>query len=176
MAAIPANQIPAEVPSNKSNEDQSTPGPHSSWQGIPPMYPFNPYFAHPPPPIPYPPYGYYPPHSMASPAAPTIPPHGVPASPATPTPPPHAQSVSMFSSPGTTMSHEVSLSDFCAKYQLTTQTQEKLATLDYTPGNKLVELLSEADWKEAGLSVLASRSFLAAHQKFCDAIRNGTWE
>ena len=39
-----------------------------------------------------------------------------------------------------------------------------------------MELLLEADWKEAGLSVLASHSFLVAHQKFCDAIRNGTWE
>ena len=74
------------------------------------------------------------------------------------------------------MSHEVSLTDFCAKYRLTTQTQDKLAALDYTPGNKLVESLSEADWKEAGLSVLASRSFLAAHRKFCEVIRKGTWE
>ena len=55
------------------------------------------------------------------------------------------------------MSHKVSLTDFCAKYRLTTQTQDKLAALDYTPGNKLVESLSEADWKEAGLSASAKQ-------------------
>ena len=73
------------------------------------------------------------------------------------------------------MSHDVSLSDFCTKYRLSAHTKERLEELDYLPGNKVVESLSEADWKEAGLSVLASRSFLAAHLDFCEAIGTGVW-
>lgn len=70
------------------------------------------------------------------------------------------------------MSHDVSLSDFCMKYWLSAHTKEKL---DYLPGNKVIESLSEADWKEAGLSVLASHSFLAVHFNFCEAIGAGAW-
>ena len=73
------------------------------------------------------------------------------------------------------MSHDVSLSDFCTKYWLSAHTKERLEELDYLPGNKVVESLSEADWKEAGLSVLASHSFLAAHLDFCEAIGTGVW-
>ncbi|KAI6020807.1 hypothetical protein PISMIDRAFT_102783 [Pisolithus microcarpus 441] len=83
---------------------------------------------------------------------------------------------STLSSPGTTMSHRVSLSEFCMKYHLSVHTQEKLAELDYTPGNKVIESLTEADWKDIGLSILSSCSFLAAHCKFCDAIHAGTWD
>ena len=117
--------------------------PHGPWQGnLYPVYPFSPYYAHPPPA--YGPYGYYPPHSMATPPAPTLllPTPTLP----TPTPPPHAQSTSTFSSPGTTMSHSVSLSEFCMKYHLSAQTQEKLEKLDYIPGNKVIESLLEAEW------------------------------
>ncbi|KIM50136.1 hypothetical protein SCLCIDRAFT_146251 [Scleroderma citrinum Foug A] len=96
-------------------------------------------------------------------------------SPSVATPLPQGPSPSTFSLPGTTMSHDISLSNFCTKYWLSANTQEKLVELDYTPGNKIVESLLEADWKESGLSVLASHSFLAAHRKFCEAIRSGTW-
>lgn len=176
-SAIPLSKIPLEeldLASNKCNEDhRSVLEPHGPWQGNPyPVYPFSPYYAHPPPA--YGPYGYYPPHSMAMPPAPTLllPTPTLP----TPTPPPHAQSASTFSSPGTTMSHSVSLSEFCMKYHLSAQTQEKLEKLDYTPGNKVIESLSEADWKESGLSVLASHSFLLAHRKFCEDICSGNRE
>ncbi|KAI6150461.1 hypothetical protein BKA82DRAFT_4352310 [Pisolithus tinctorius] len=164
-SAIPASQMPADVPNpilGAWNEDHhSAPGPHGLWHapGPHPMYPFGSYF--PPPPIPYGSYGYYM-SNMTSPPAPT--------------PPPPSQSTTIFSSPSSTMTHNVSLSEFCTKYRLSAHTQEKLEKLDYIPGNKVVESLSEADWKDSGLSVLASRSFLAVHRKFCEAIRAGTWE
>ena len=166
-SAIPAIQIPAEDPGMCNESHRTALGPHGVWQvphHLHPMYSFSPYYPHLPaaPTMPHNAYGpgYY------------MPPG---ASPSVATPPPQGPSPSTFSSPGTTMSHDVSLSDFCTKYRLSANTQEKLVELDYTPGNKIVESLSEADWKESGLSVLASRSFLAAHRKFCEAIRSGTW-
>ncbi|KIO09142.1 hypothetical protein M404DRAFT_131981 [Pisolithus tinctorius Marx 270] len=93
-----------------------------------------------------------------------------------PTPPLPSQSMTIFSSPSSTMMHNVLLLEFCTKYWLSAHTQEKLEKLDYIPGNKVVESLSEADWKDSRLSVLTSHSFLAVHRKFCEAICAGTWE
>ena len=111
--------------------------------------------------MPYGPYGYYMPHM---PHPPTL----------TPQPPP-AQAAAGLSSPDVTMSYNVSLSEFCTKYRLSAHTQEKLLELDYSPGNKVIETLTEVDWKETGLSILASRSFMAAHQNFCELICTGKW-
>ncbi|KAF9241272.1 hypothetical protein BU15DRAFT_60899 [Melanogaster broomeanus] len=67
---------------------------------------------------------------------------------------------SPMSSPSATTSHHVTLETF---------------SLEYMPGNRLVEHLSEADWKAAGFSILGWRGFLYAHGKFCKAIRDGSW-
>ncbi|KIJ05940.1 hypothetical protein PAXINDRAFT_158895 [Paxillus involutus ATCC 200175] len=82
---------------------------------------------------------------------------------------------SAMSSPGTTTSHNVTLGEFCTKYSISTKDAERLAEIEYAPGNKLVEGLSEADRKEAGFSILGWRGFLLAHGKFCRAICDGSW-
>ncbi|KIK76765.1 hypothetical protein PAXRUDRAFT_36878 [Paxillus rubicundulus Ve08.2h10] len=58
---------------------------------------------------------------------------------------------SLMSSPSATTSHCVMLETFSIKYML---------------GNRLVEHLSEADWKAAGFSILGWQGFLYAHVKF----------
>ena len=168
-SVIPTNQIPAENPVVTRNENpQTSLDQHGTWQppNPPLMYMFNPFFpslqAPPQTPMPYNPYGSYCMSPMQLvPTAPTA---------------PQGCNQPMFSSPSiSTMSHDVSLSDFCTKYWLSTHTKERLEELNYLPGNKVVESLSEADWKEAGLSVLASCSFLAAHLNFCEVIGTGVW-
>jgi len=52
----------------------------------------------------------------------------------------------------------------------------KLAVLEYNPGNRIVESLSDVDWQTAGFSVLGWWSFIVIHQKFCKATKEGTWE
>ncbi|KAF9245011.1 hypothetical protein BU15DRAFT_59174 [Melanogaster broomeanus] len=82
---------------------------------------------------------------------------------------------SPMSSPSATTSHHVTLETFCTRYMISTKDSERLAALEYMPGNRLVEHLSEADWKAAGFSILGWRGFLYAHGKFCKAIRDGSW-
>ncbi|KAG2749001.1 hypothetical protein P692DRAFT_20834001 [Suillus brevipes Sb2] len=83
---------------------------------------------------------------------------------------------SASSSPGTTTSHTVSLSEFCTKYRISTSDQAKLAALEYQPGNRAVETLDEKEWREVGqFTRLGWQAFLNAHKKFCSAIKSGTW-
>jgi len=44
---------------------------------------------------------------------------------------------------------DVSLEAFCAKYKISEADAAKLATIEYKPGNKIVESLADADWQTA---------------------------
>jgi hypothetical protein len=81
---------------------------------------------------------------------------------------------STFSSPG--VRHEVPIETFCTKYNISATDKAKLEILEYKPGNRIVESLADSDWLSAGFSVLGWRSFIAAHRRFCAAIKDGTWE
>jgi hypothetical protein len=50
----------------------------------------------------------------------------------------------------------------------------KLDVIEYKPGNRVVESLADADWQSAGFSVLGWCSFIAAHRRFCKAVKDGT--
>ncbi|KAG1844618.1 hypothetical protein DFJ58DRAFT_731139 [Suillus subalutaceus] len=148
-------------------------------QAAPPAPPFPPhqYRFHPGayyPPYMHPPYAggfgypglpYYPPPQAHGQLFGGPPPVGLPGEPP-----------SASSSPGVTMSHKVTLSDFCIKYFISDGNQAKLAALEYRPGNQAVETLKEKEWCEIGqFSKLGWQSFLTAHRKFCMAIKSGTW-
>ena len=81
---------------------------------------------------------------------------------------------SPFSSPGVTS--DVSLEAFCTKYKISEADAAKLATIEYKLGNKIVESLADANWQTAGFSILGWLSFIAAHWRFCIAIREHTWK
>jgi hypothetical protein len=69
------------------------------------------------------------------------------------------------------------LADFCARYHISDSNQQKLAELEYEPGNKMVESLDEKEWKHGvKFSALGWGGFLAAHRKFCRDIKNGAWD
>lgn len=83
---------------------------------------------------------------------------------------------SASSSPSLTTSHDVSLSEFCAKYHISDNDQAKLARLEYHPGNRAVETLDDKEWRDVGgFTRLGWQAFLDAHKKFCRAIKSGTW-
>ncbi|KAG0692151.1 hypothetical protein DFH29DRAFT_1009257 [Suillus ampliporus] len=83
---------------------------------------------------------------------------------------------SASSSPSLTISHDVSLSDFCAKYRISDNDQAKLARLEYQPGNRAIETLDDKEWQDVGqFTRLGWQAFLDAHKKFCRAIKSGTW-
>ncbi|KAG2085193.1 uncharacterized protein F5147DRAFT_782153 [Suillus discolor] len=57
---------------------------------------------------------------------------------------------SASSSPGLTTSHDISLSEFCAKYHILDNDQAKLAALEYQLGNRAVETLDDKEWRDVG--------------------------
>ncbi|KAG1718098.1 hypothetical protein EDD22DRAFT_855664 [Suillus occidentalis] len=91
-------------------------------------------------------------------------------------PGPPGEISSASSSPSVTMSHNVLLSEFCIKYNISASDQAKLSALEYMPGNRAVEALKEKEWRDFGqFTKLGWQAFLAAHRKFCKAIKSGTW-
>jgi hypothetical protein len=91
-------------------------------------------------------------------------------------PGPPGEISSASSSPSVTMSHNVLLSEFCIKYNISASDQAKLSALEYMPGNRAVEALEEKEWRDFGqFTKLGWQAFLAAHRKFCKAIKSGTW-
>jgi len=77
-------------------------------------------------------------------------------------------------SPGiATTAHNVSLAEFCAEYRISKSDKEKLERLEYCPGDRNVEWLDEKDWREFGSFIrLGWENFLAAHRRFCTAIKS----
>lgn len=127
-----------------------------------------------PPPYGYPPY-YPPPYGHG---------HFVPAANMAPmaAPYPYHQpagtgfahsSQSFMYSPGTTTSHNVSLSDFCAQFRISENDEAKLAVLEYRPGHRGVERLEEKEWRDHGkFTKLGWEAFLDAHYRFCKSIKS----
>ncbi|KAI6025367.1 hypothetical protein BKA83DRAFT_4163406 [Pisolithus microcarpus] len=91
-------------------------------------------------------------------------------------PPGLPRTMSTSSSPGSTTSHNVTLEEFCAKYHIPESDQDKLALMEYRPGNRAVEDLEESEWRSVGgFTKLGWEAFRVAHRKFCKAIKAGTW-
>jgi hypothetical protein len=112
-------------------------------------------------------FGYYlqPPHNY----------YGYPPPAGTPVPR-STEPSSTFSSPGAAVTRNVSLDSFCTKYGISDSDKQKLLGIEYKPGNKIVESLQDSEWRTAGFSVLGWKGFLAAHRKFCQAVKEDKWE
>jgi hypothetical protein len=91
-------------------------------------------------------------------------------------PGPMAQNNSPFSSPGQALRLRVALEGFCARYDISKSDEEKLAMLEYKPGNNAVLKLERADWKEVGFTSLGWQAFLDAHKRFIRDVRAGMWD
>lgn len=87
-----------------------------------------------------------------------------------------AQNNSPFSSPGQALRLRVPPEDFCARYEISKSDEEKLAMLEYKPGNNAVLKLERADWKEVGFTTLGWQAFLDAHKCFIRDVRAGNWD
>ena len=83
---------------------------------------------------------------------------------------------SPFSSPGRALRLHVLPEDFCARYEISKSDEEKLALLEYKPGNNAVLKLERADWKEVGFTSLGWQAFLDAHKRFIRDVRAGVWD
>ena len=83
---------------------------------------------------------------------------------------------SPFLSPGQALCLCVSPEDFCARYNISKSDEEKLAMLEYKPGNNAVLKLKRADWKEVGFTLLGWKAFLDAHKCFIRDVRAGIWD
>ena len=91
-------------------------------------------------------------------------------------PGPVAQNNSPFSSPGQALRLRVPLEDFSGRYEISKSDEEKLAMLEYKPGNNAVLKLERADWKEVGFTSLGWQAFLDAHKRFIRDVRAGIWD
>ncbi|KAK1225427.1 hypothetical protein PQX77_011637 [Marasmius sp. AFHP31] len=68
--------------------------------------------------------------------------------------------------PSPKKSYGVPLTDFCKKYDLSSEDESRLEKLRYRPGDKNVECLEEADWRNVGFQKLQWFSVLDAHDRF----------
>jgi len=78
-------------------------------------------------------------------------------------------------SPATALHLGVPLADFCARYKISKSDEEKLALLEYKPGNNAVTTLGIEDWKEVKFTTLGWKGFLTAHKQFIHDVKNGSW-
>ncbi|KAI0061308.1 hypothetical protein BV25DRAFT_1826785 [Artomyces pyxidatus] len=86
------------------------------------------------------------------------------------------QADAVILSPGVPFPIDVSLHDFCARYNISMADMAKLETLEVIPGDKAVELLGREDWGAAGFSKLAWDRFLVKHRLFRQDVAAGKWE
>lgn len=144
--------------------------------------------SHPPPQMPYlppqtpyampympPPWGYHLPPYQYAPPGPSSGPQGPQPTPQFGILQASSANNSPLPSPGKISRLKVLLSDFCMRYKISDSDQSKLALLEYTPGNKDVVELEEADWKEVKFTKLGWKAFLRAHQQFMKDVKAGLW-
>ena len=79
------------------------------------------------------------------------------------------------SSPATALQIGVPLAEFCARYKISESDREKLALLEYKPGNNAVTTLTPEDWKEVKFSALGWKAFISAHKQFIHDVKDGSW-
>ena len=90
------------------------------------------------------------------------------------------QTEPLISSPGVAVHLHVPLSAFCTHYHISSIDEKKLQdVIEYQPGNKLVENLTEKTWGKgengAQFGELGWNTFLVAHRKFCEDAKAGLW-
>ena len=67
------------------------------------------------------------------------------------------------------------LADFCVHYDISKLDEDKLALLEYKPGNEAVLKLDLEDWKEVKFLKQGWTAFLDAHKRFIQDVRDGSW-
>jgi len=78
-------------------------------------------------------------------------------------------------SPATALQLGVPLPEFCARYKVSKSDEEKLAFLEYKPGNNAMMTLTTEDWKEVKFTTLGWKAFIAAHKQFIRDVKDGLW-
>ncbi|KAI6030343.1 hypothetical protein EDC04DRAFT_2605297 [Pisolithus marmoratus] len=63
---------------------------------------------------------------------------------------PSVNTLASLHPPGSTTSCSVTLQEFCTKYHIPKSDQDKLALMEYCPGNHAVEDLEESKWRKVG--------------------------
>lgn len=87
---------------------------------------------------------------------------GAPPSPVPPT-----------SSPAVRLPREVSIQEFCTRYNIPATDEAKLVDLEFVPGDRNIMKLTDSDWIEAGFKKLGWLRVLEAHARFLAEIRKG---
>lgn len=89
--------------------------------------------------------------------------------------PPLPQRDSPAGSPCTALQLRVPLADFCLRYEISKSDEDKLALLEYKPGNDVVLSLNDDDWKEVKFTKLGWKAFISAHKRFIRDVKAGLW-
>ncbi|KAF7326887.1 putative proline-rich protein [Mycena venus] len=79
------------------------------------------------------------------------------------------------SSPAVILPRPVSIPEFCTRYSLPTTDEQKLADLEFVPGDRNIQKLEQPDWEEVGFKRLGWLRVLDAHKQFLIDIRNGSF-
>ncbi|THU81438.1 hypothetical protein K435DRAFT_873343 [Dendrothele bispora CBS 962.96] len=70
----------------------------------------------------------------------------------------------------------VTLDKFCSQYHLSDKDKERLEELEYTPGNRSIDKLCSAEWKDVGFKTLSWNKVLEAHYRFLKDVKSGVWD
>ncbi|KAJ3832381.1 hypothetical protein F5878DRAFT_666626 [Lentinula raphanica] len=69
----------------------------------------------------------------------------------------------------------ISLEAFCNHYGISEIDQERLAELEYRPGNPAIELLEAAEWTAVGFKCLSWAEIVNTHKRFLKDVKTGLW-
>ncbi|KAJ7153040.1 hypothetical protein C8R43DRAFT_1126890 [Mycena crocata] len=78
-------------------------------------------------------------------------------------------------SPAVRLPRQVTLQEFCVRYNIPTTDEPKLAELEWTPGDRNLERLDESDWKDVGFKRLGWLRVLDTHKVFLSDVRGGAF-
>lgn len=80
-----------------------------------------------------------------------------------------------ISSPGAALCLCVPLNDLCTRYDISKPDKEKLALLEYQPGNQAILKLEMEDWKGVKFTKLGWTTVIDAHKQFVRDVKDGSW-
>lgn len=70
----------------------------------------------------------------------------------------------------------ISLAEFCERYEIDDEDQDRLIKLKFQPGDRRVDKLEREDWHgHAGFSRLSWDDFTSKHKQFVRDIKMGNW-
>ncbi|KAJ7750717.1 hypothetical protein DFH07DRAFT_961310 [Mycena maculata] len=90
--------------------------------------------------------------------------------------PPPAPPPSLPPSPAVAPPRHISIHEFCERYKIASEDEQKLVELQFVPGDRNITKLERGDWEDVGFKRLGWMRILDAHKKFVSEVRMGIFQ